>query len=186
MNEPITNKQQMYDLLCADKLGNHFSRLLFPDWYLSAYSAGFPYYVYSIRYGLALGGPWKYNIDKMSVISEAIYNEYNCPTKKIWVTSMPPTAKHILNGEIQRNEHGLDLIYGIKPVVMREALQTPLYVTGLKTKIVLEQYCNPKSYDMIMELLDNYPDHVIEFTVFDKDVGVMLGHNTIIWEVRKY
>lgn len=185
IREPITNKQQMYDLLCANELGNHFSRLLAPDWLKSEFYNRLNY-DYSIRYGLELGGPWKYHILSSEVVSECISNEYKCPMKEIWVTSMPKDVKHTINGELQRAECGLELHYSIQPTVMREALKIPIDVKGLTAKYVLEHYCNPKSYDMLMELLDLYPDHVIEFTVFNKDVGVMPGHNTIVWEVRRY
>ncbi len=69
---------------------------------------------------------------------------------------------------------------------MRPAMKNPDIATGLKAKIVLEQYLNPSDYDCIMELLDIYQDHIIEFSIFEKFVGNISHRNTIIWEVRNY
>jgi len=37
-----------------------------------------------------------------------------------------------------------------------------------------------------MELLDLYPDHVIEFSAAEVFVGDRPGRNAVVWEVRKY
>lgn len=40
--------------------------------------------------------------------------------------------------------------------------------------------------DNLKRLLDLYPDHVIEFTVCGRELGVVPGCRTVIWEVRAY
>lgn len=91
----------------------------------------------------------------------------------------------MLNAEVARTHEGINLRYKVGNMVMRQAMNNPERAIGLKAKIILEYYTDPASYDTIMELLDMYPDHVIEFSVFDKAIGIF-NRPTIIWEVRKY
>lgn len=51
---------------------------------------------------------------------------------------------------------------------------------------ILKHHCWPSSYDMLRELLEEFPYHVIEFTITDRAVGLMPQHNVIIWEIRYY
>lgn len=59
-------------------------------------------------------------------------------------------------------------------------------VYGLKALEILRHFLWENSYDNIMELLDMYPEHVIEFSAYDVEVGDIRGRNAVIWEVRKY
>jgi len=95
-------------------------------------------------------------------------------------------ANCVLNAEKTRNYYGLELTYKIGNMWMRPALKNFDRAIGLKAKIILEQYLNFSDYDCVMDLLDLYPDHIIEFTVFDSCIGNISNRNTIIWEVRKY
>lgn len=94
-----------------------------------------------------------------------------------------------IQGELQRTHAGLYLLYSQAPMRMREALATdPHHVFGLTADHLLRRYCDPSSFDDLMELLDDYPDHVIEFTTCRCPVGSLVerGRNTIIWEVRLF
>lgn len=57
---------------------------------------------------------------------------------------------------------------------------------GLQAKNLLKGHMDAASYNDVMELLDLYPGHVIEFSVCDRQVGMVPGRNTVIWEVRDY
>lgn len=103
-----------------------------------------------------------------------------------------------IQGELMRNhgeywartgQFGLHLTYSTKPMRMREAMRAnPQRALRLQAKMLLQQHLDPYSYDEIMELLDLYPGHIIEFTCCKRPVGSMAnrGRNTIVWEVRKY
>jgi hypothetical protein len=67
---------------------------------------------------------------------------------------------------------------------MRLALaEETLHATGLKAKIILESLLDPTSYDAIIDLLEKYDGHVIEFSCWERKVGI---RRTMIWEVRDY
>lgn len=107
-----------------------------------------------------------------------------------------PAPDHLLTmqGELTIGLKGLALYYSRDQAPMRVALAaTGRQVDGLRAKLTLEAYCNPKSYDMLIYLLDRYDPGpnvygtpVVEFSCFDVELGDMPGHNTLIWEVRDY
>lgn len=95
-------------------------------------------------------------------------------------------ANCLLNGEITKNHFGLDLRYKIGNMWMRPAMKIADRATGLFAQKILDTYLTSSDYDCLMDLLDIYEGHIIEFTVFDNYVGTIPNRNTIIWEVRKY
>lgn len=59
------------------------------------------------------------------------------------------------------------------------------YTSGLSMWLRIKTAMDSRSWDCLQELLDTYPDDIIEFSCYDCQVGV-LGCNSIIWEVRSY
>ena len=57
-------------------------------------------------------------------------------------------------------------------------------IAGLRAWQTLRKYFNGNSYDDMIELMKEYPDHVIEFTACDRNIGTHARRNVIIWEVR--
>ncbi|PNX52096.1 MAG: hypothetical protein BV456_00695 [Thermoplasmata archaeon M8B2D] len=106
----------------------------------------------------------------------------------------PLDKERTLQGEITYTDK-LYLHYTFSKVPLGIALNSVKYkkfnATNLSAKLILKKYCDEKSYDTILDLLDYYTDitntlvPVIEFTCFNKSVGVF-STNTIIWEVRNY
>jgi hypothetical protein len=140
---------------------------------------------YSIRFGVDLGSPWVYNLLWYHVIPVIGSNKF-CNPKIVSIVKVPK-VKQIFQGELTRNQYGLYLYASEYPDVMRVALEKAgREYTNLAAKFMLEKYVDASSYDWLMELLEEYPDHVIEFTVFDNDVGIIPHRNTVIWEVRYY
>lgn len=98
-----------------------------------------------------------------------------------------------LQGEVQQaipgtGRIGLELYYSTVPKVMREALHERAEQThGLKALGLLRAALCPNSYEWLLELLDRYPGHVVEFSTFRKCWGTLFPrYNTIFWEVRLY
>lgn len=50
----------------------------------------------------------------------------------------------------------------------------------------LNRWLTPDSLSDLRELLQLYPDHVVEFTALDSNLGTLPGRNAVIWEVRQY
>lgn len=94
-------------------------------------------------------------------------------------------ADVVMNAEVMEIPKGMHLRYKLGNMVMRDAMKAPDTAEGLRALMILLYYMDPTSRDTLTVLLDTYRDHVIEFTIFDRPVG-MLGLPTIFWEVRKY
>ena len=103
-----------------------------------------------------------------------------------YVSEMVDNRLCVLNAEVMRGVGGLDLHYATTPQTMRDGLRdAPQHAHGLKAKMILEHFCCTRGRDAVYELLDEYPDHIVEFAVFNHAVG-LLGWHTVIWEVRDY
>jgi len=93
----------------------------------------------------------------------------------------------LIQGELTRDGSGVYLYYSTAKLVMRKALaEDPMHATGLKVHTILRYFCDPASYEDLMLLLDMYPGHVVEFSTFKTNLGVVPARNTVIWEVRNY
>ena len=99
-------------------------------------------------------------------------------------------ADHItLHGHVQRSSNYYDLDYATSQDKLRDSRGMPefhRFASGLLAKELLEHYLCPNSLEDLKEILDSFPDSVVELTAYDRDVGVLTGRNTIIWEVRNY
>jgi hypothetical protein len=100
-------------------------------------------------------------------------------------------GSRLINGEVMQNYLGFQLHYNdTQPtMVMRESLKQENGVknaSGLQAKLILQHYMDPSSYADLEAIWDEWPDAVVEFTVFSQDVGNIPRRNTIFWEVRSY
>lgn len=146
------------------------------------------------------GGPTWYNVHSNEVermVRIINYGGYwDSPTVKGWAqekeenlyfSAMCPTECTLIQGEVQRSSRHLELLYSTARKPMRQALEErPLIAHGLRALILLRKYLNSRSMEWMEHLLETYEDHVIEFTVLQRCWGMVPGHNTLFWEVRKY
>jgi hypothetical protein len=71
--------------------------------------------------------------------------------------------------------------------MMRDALHSSgKQVYDPIASAVLEKLLWPNDLDNLLAILECYPDHVVEFSAFDRTVGIIPGSSIIIWEVRLY
>jgi hypothetical protein len=103
-----------------------------------------------------------------------------------------PDDRAMLQGEILRDHEGLQVFATPrkaedvgKLLRMRDVMPFARQYTGLAAVLLLRRYLDPASLETVEELLNEWPDHVIEFTAFDGPLGTH-NRNTIIWEVRAY
>lgn len=100
-----------------------------------------------------------------------------------------PDHKVLLQGEVLRSPTGLMLFAAERcaPLRMRDALaRHGRTTTGLTALLLLQRYLWPSSYADVMEVLDMYPDHVVEFSAYSCRVGALRGRNHFLWECRLY
>jgi hypothetical protein len=70
---------------------------------------------------------------------------------------------------------------------MRDALRLDgRQVYGLAAAHLIQRYLDQNSQEWLWHLLDSYPGHVVEFSVYDKCWGTVPGYNSVFWEVRQY
>lgn len=116
---------------------------------------------------------------------ETIKNAHLSSDRNWYVSAMAPDQHLTLQGEIKRGTLGLELRYSQVKLPMRDALKKEEHtVSGLRSKLLVASHMNPLSYDWLQELLDNYPNHIIEFASFSVEWGNLPGYNTVFWEVR--
>ncbi|MCC7004419.1 hypothetical protein IT397_00665 [Candidatus Nomurabacteria bacterium] len=185
--ETITSKRQFMDLWRKGLLGN---RPRIWDTLREVKASGFSGLL-AIRYiGLGGGGPFVVNLklgeleSEMRRIVKAGWSESQfCFIEQI----TPGMVTYIINGEICRKEDGFWLHFSTENKFMRPALsQSPQNLRNLEAQMMLRKLLWPTDYEELMGLLEQYPDHVVEFSGFDRCVGIVPNRRMIIWEVRKY
>ena len=107
--------------------------------------------------------------------------------EKITFNQSMPDHKLRVQGEIMRSFRHLELRYSTLGKPMKKALEDEeKYAKGLKANQLLRANLFARSYDDIIELLNLFPDSIIEFSSYDIQVGNRPNRNTVIWEVRNY
>lgn len=133
--------------------------------------------------------PGAYNVTPKTFTAEllGLYDK-GVKNEDLYVSAMAPHHLNIIQGEVQRSGRHLDLFYSNEPdLPMRDALAKCAHqVYGATARFLLRFYLNQRSYEWLEYLLCSYPDHVVEFSVFQKCWGTVPGHNTVFWEVRAY
>lgn len=91
-----------------------------------------------------------------------------------------------LNAEITRLFGDVFMTFATTQQHMRPALkEAAQYARGLRALTIMRHLTCDRGRQTIEELLDEYPDHVIEFTCMTEPYGT-LGWKTVVWEVRNY
>jgi len=57
---------------------------------------------------------------------------------------------------------------------------------GTVAQLVLRRHLNENSYADVTELLERYPDHVIELSTLNRCLGTVEHRNHVVWEIRQY
>lgn len=118
--------------------------------------------------------------------------QYNVPKGEVPVgpqyryNEPAPDNDLLIQGEVYLGHRGIELTFSQEKCKMRTAMQNPIFVHGIKAQYVLMLYCCPSSYSDLQALFELYPGHVIEFGVYNHNLGDVPNRNTIIWEVRSY
>jgi len=136
-----------------------------------------------------VGGPTYYNLtaDELVALVANLRGLDPEDVKNFYISEMCPTEKTVLQGEVCLGCWGYNLTYTRVAKPMRDALcEECWFAKGLVAKQVLEGSLCPNSLNWLNYLLEEYPDHVVEFSTFSVDWGTLPSFNTVFWEVRKY
>lgn len=188
----IRSKRQFFELWEAGVLGNR-TRLwrdpeLAREWAFKesnqrgkVMEIGFR----EIRVG-AGAGKWE-KVPWYFVLATA--NQWEREGRRYILDDTCPNELTTLCGEICRTFRGLEGTLAVEPWCgMRDAIKRGLLLprSGATVLALLDRYMDPSSRDDLQDLLDLYPDAVVEFSCFTVDVGVLPNRNTIFWETRNY
>lgn len=181
MPEPVTSKRKFVRLYQRGAFGNRAPTWNGLDDYLSDDYHGLVH----IRNRVA-GGATYYNVSP-GVVPYLWRKVTNSNSDSWYLSAMAPTEDTLIQGEVQRSPRVLDLRYTTVRQPMRNALANEQYhAYGLQAVCLLRYYLDPASYDWLQELLDLYPDHVVEFSTYECCWGTEPCRNTVVWEVRRY
>lgn len=95
----------------------------------------------------------------------------------------------VLSGIISRSEEYYDLYFTHEKISLRKAEGVKglmQFATGLFAHGMLRAFLCWSSYEDLQSIFDLFPDSIVEFTVYKRDVGTLPGRNTIFWEVRNF
>lgn len=111
---------------------------------------------------------------------------HNISLSDVVVNEIGPDDSIVLQGEIMRTTKHYDLHYSEVKMLMRPALKFGgKHAHGLLALEKVRSVMDASSFDNLNRLFDEFEDAIIEFSVYDKGVGV-LNLNTVFWEVRNY
>jgi hypothetical protein len=139
--------------------------------------------------------PCRYNLSPGEV--EAAVSEWiaqGVDRDNIMVNEAAPDQAVILQGEYRNDIVELDggvywglFHYSRARMQMRDALAVaPEASRSLRSDLLIRLAMTPSSYDDWLLLLDRYPGHVFEVSIYDHYLGDCPGRNALVWEVRKY
>jgi hypothetical protein len=129
------------------------------------------------------GGVGYYNLE----VDEALHRWWRKGSKEWYCSGMAPHYCGTIQGELQLTDKGLWLEYNLLQLPMRDAFaQQRLTAKGIMASTLIKQFMFPNSYDWLQVLLEQYHDHIIEFSCFAIPWGTIPHENTIWWECRRY
>ena len=183
MKSPVTSKRDFTKRFQTGEFGNRTETWNTLDEVMRSGHPGST--LIHIRNRVA-NGPTFYNVRLDNLLQ--VFHDLALPIQpaKLWYfAAMALSEKTLIQGEVMRGVGGYELTYNTCPLPMREGMLEGLKTAkGLHAGLMLQHYLDPCDFDWLMELLDNYPDHVIEFSHYQVPCGT-LNRRMIVWEVRK-
>lgn len=194
----IRDKQTMYDLLTRGMFGNR--QEIYPiedseDWMClcsrNLPMRGAPHPLWALRYKEPGHRQWScYDLPPESVWpTYCDYVAEGADPNKFNLTPMMPDHLIVVQGEVQRNAQ-----FGWCFRVSKEKRPMNVALGNFQVEhhfgpgywLYLKQIMTDQDYEDINELLESFPNAVIEFSVYNRVVGDCPNRKTIIWEVRNY
>lgn len=66
----------------------------------------------------------------------------------------------------------------------KDSMANPTRYEGTAARVMLRRHLNSNSFDDLMVVLEQYPNHVVEISALDRCFGTVPGRNAVCWEVR--
>lgn len=182
---PVLTKKDNYILWQGGFFGNKLrSWRSVDEWRASKFSG-----MVSIRTLVAGGGPCFYDVDDDKV--EGIIAGLGLPSDQVMINESAPNDAVLLQGEY-RNDACIDGSYDVFlhswiQLKMRDALRkSSSTVTGLQARLLVQGLMTPSSFADWQVLIDRYPGHVLEVSIYNRCFGDTPQRNALVWEVRRF
>lgn len=185
MRDPITSKRQMYDPLSRGMLGNTIRQFFsVEEWRASGEAELYP--AWGVR-TLAPGGPCRLYCPTAEVEATASLPEYRAAGVNISMM-VDSVRRNTLMADLFMGTHGLEL-YGIVNPPPGTNWRKDMPSMGrtyrfTAVRCILESVLTPSDREDLSELLEMYPGHVVEFSAYDRPVGIYPHRKAVVWEVR--
>lgn len=141
----------------------------------------------TMRYLGLGGGPCEYDVPEAYV--ELVLDEWRFAgwdTSLVMINESAPDESVVLQGEYL-NDPVPVLYFSTAKAKMRVALATEAKtISGYAARIAIESAMTPSSWADFEVLLETYPVHVLEVSVYCRNLGDISGRNALVWEVRAY
>jgi hypothetical protein len=192
----INSKAEMYQLLLGGQFGNKLR--MWPT-YEAMLASGYSG-LFSMRYKGGGGGLWcAYDVthDKRAEILPRWVAQGADPAL-VMHTEGAPDDKIIVQGELRPLPDGHYFFPTILPsgpyfycsfekLKMRDALKaSSQHLYGLRVLELLRHHMTSASFEDLQELREQYPDSVIELSVYSTCLGDIPRRNHLVWEIRNY
>ena len=179
---PIRNREEYFDLWARDVIGNHL-RIWntveeIPEGIESV----------MVREVNPNGGGGFVNVMKTTSVRKLQF------LKRVVYNELAPDELATMQAYI-RKENGIIYLEAkltararlpTRPERMRQAIKRAKCFEGLQALHIVRNRVSPRDYEDIVEMLDAYPGHVLEFTSYACGVGWAKHSNVIFWELRGY
>lgn len=146
----------------------------------------------TIRTLIGGGGPCVYDVpaDRAGEVCE----ELGLPEAMLCFNEGADDSRVVVQGEYLNDALVLDgrtfvgaLRFSTVRLKMRDALRAEERTAyGLAAHGVLRNAMTPSSWADFETLLEQYPGHVLEVSVYSGNIGSIPGRNALVWEIRRY
>lgn len=194
--DPVLAKKQCYRLWQAGEFGNKLRAWSVDGWRVSGFGGQV-----KLRTTLGGGGPCSDDLspDAVPLVLGLWERRRGVSPNDVVVCEAADARAAVLQGEYLNDVLGeyLDGVlvggswghfrHSRERLHMREALAADSRTsTGLVSGLILREAMTPSSWEDWQLLLERYPGHVLEVSVYDRCVGDVPGRNALVWEVRRY
>ena len=180
----IKSKQAFYNLYRFGLLGNRalawdsYEELLKSNWRGDVCIRGENIPREEVRFDI----PFERVLDEIKKIEEKGFSR-----KILRFNQSMPNEHLVLQGEVMDYIGGWELTYTtIKKPMLQGLKEETKIARGLAAKIIIKTCMDSSSFEDLNALIEIYPNAVIEFSTYEKNVGDIPGRNTVFWEVRNY